>query len=228
MRGEGNEQTFTRLEEKLILAMAEQEKIADDEIYAELGAEVVERGAVNWEWVQAIARILERKVPGLGRLGLSFVRQVDGYLTRPHIRKAVDEMVEPHLLCGSTVVVSHSLGTIIAYRLLRKAKKKAKVPLFVTLGSPLGIDIVKRHLRPPGLTVPEGVKRWLNGTDERDYVALHARLDRKTFAEGIENVSDIDNRNDAHAIADYLSDSTICWRIHSAVCSPQTDGSQPR
>jgi pimeloyl-ACP methyl ester carboxylesterase len=130
----------------------------------------------------------------------------------------VDETVGPSLLRGSTVVVAHSLGTIVAYRLLRDANEKAKVPLFVTLGSPLGINAVKQHLRPPALNIPEGVTKWLNGTDERDYVALYARLDRDTFAEGIENVSDVHNRkSDAHAIVDYLSDSTICRRIHAAL-----------
>jgi len=92
------------------------------------------------------------------------------------------------------------------------------VPLFVTVGSPLGIDVVKQHLRPPALTVPVGITKWLNGTDERDYVALYARLDRDTFIDGIENVSDLHNGvSDPHAILDYLSDSTICKRIHAAL-----------
>jgi hypothetical protein len=62
------------------------------------------------------------------------------------------------------------------------------------------------------------VAKWVNGTDERDYVALYARLDRDSFAENIENISDIHNgRADAHAIVDYLADATISKRIHSAL-----------
>ena len=92
------------------------------------------------------------------------------------------------------------------------------VPLYVTLGSPLGIDVVKRHIRPPALGKPAGVRHWLNGTDERDYVALVSRLDRNTFAVGIENLADIQNRqDDAHAIVDYLTDSTVAQRIHAAL-----------
>lgn len=217
-RGEGGPSTFTSFEADLIREMAENEGITDEDVRSELGRGVVERGPLNWEWVQAIARLLERKVPALGRLSLKFVRQVDGYLARPHIRKAVDDKVGPSLLQGSTVVVSHSLGTIVSYLLLRKAGEDAEIPLFVTLGSPLGIGTVKQYLRPPALEVPAGVTKWLNGTDERDYVALHSRLDRNTFAEGIENVSDLSNRSDdAHAIVDYLSDSTICQRIHAAL-----------
>lgn len=214
----GGFETFTQFEADLIREMGAKEGITDEDVRSELGAGVLERGPSNWEWVQAIARILERKIPALGRLSLKFVRQVDGYLTRPHIRKAVDDTVRPSLLRGPTVVVAHSLGSVISYLLLREAAEGADIPLFVTLGSPLGINTVKQHLRPPALEVPGGVTNWLNGTDERDFVALHARLDRNTFAEGIENVSDLRNQtDDVHAIEDYLSDSTISRRIHAAL-----------
>ena len=78
--------------------MAAKEGISDAEIRAELGQEVVARGPANWEWVQAMARVLESKIPVLGRVGLSFVRQVDAYLTRQHIQEAVDDIVRPCLL----------------------------------------------------------------------------------------------------------------------------------
>jgi pimeloyl-ACP methyl ester carboxylesterase len=217
-RGAGDAGTFTPLEEALIRDMAAKEGITDADVRQEVGEEVVARGPANWEWLQAMARVLERRVFGLGALGLGFVRQVDGYLTRPHIRSAVDDIVRPALLRGPAVVVAHSLGTVVSFRLLRAAGAQARVPLFVTLGSPLAINAVKRHLRPPVLAKPAGVGKWLNGTDERDYVALYSRLDRDTFAEGIENLSDIHNRqDDAHAIADYLADRFVAERIHAAL-----------
>jgi hypothetical protein len=215
-RGEGAPGEFTALEEALIREMGA--GISDDEVRAELGQEVVARGPANWEWVQGIARVLQRRVPGLGTLGLGFVRQVDAYLTRPHIRAAVDNVVRPCLIGERTIVVAHSLGTIVTYRLLQGAEGACEVPLYVTLGSPLGIDVVKQHIKPPALGRPPGVRRWLNGTDERDYVALVGRLDRNTFAGGIENLSDIHNRQeDAHAIVDYLADATIAQCIHAAL-----------
>jgi hypothetical protein len=217
-RGEGEPGTFTPLEESLIREMAAKEGITDLEVRGELSQEIVARGPANWEWVQGLARVLERKVPGLSSLGLGWIRQVDSYLTRPHIQQAVDDIVEPCLLRGRTIVLAHSLGTIVAYRLLRKAGNTASVPLFVTVGSPLAITTVKQHIRPPSLQRPLGVTSWLNGTDERDYVALYSRLDRNSFAEGIENLSDIHNRQtDAHAVVDYLADAVISQRIYSAL-----------
>lgn len=219
-RGAGGPGEFTPLEEALIRQMGADAGISDADVRTELGQEIVARGPANWEWVQGLARLLQRRVPGLGDFGLRFVRQVDAYLTRPHIREAVDELVAPCLAGEPTVVVAHSLGTIVAYRLLQKAGATARVPLFVTLGSPLGIDAIKQHIRPPKLGRPSGVAHWLNGTDERDYVALISRLDKNTFATGIENLSDISNRrDDAHFIGDYLSDKRIADRIHKALAA---------
>ncbi len=224
-RGEGGPLTFTPLEEELIRAMAAKkeimptgQRITDAEVRAELGQEVVTRGPANWEWVQAIGRLLERQVPGLGNFGLKFVRQVDAYLTRPHIQKAVDDIVGPSLTQGRTIVVAHSLGTIVAYRLLRYATQSVDVPLFMTLGSPLGIETVKNNLQPPPRQIPAGVTKWLNGVDERDYVALVSRLGGTSFAANIEDIIDIHNRqSDAHFIVDYLSDTRISRRIHTAL-----------
>ncbi|MEA2879476.1 MAG: hypothetical protein QOF14_4672 [Hyphomicrobiales bacterium] len=217
-RGDGAPGTFTPLEEELLREMASNAGVSNEEVRAELGQEVVARGPANWEWVQALGRVLERKVPTLGQRGLGFVHQVDAYLTRPHIRAAVDDIVRPFLLNGPTVVVAHSLGSVVAFRLLREVASRAVVPLFITLGSPLAINVVKKYLRPPALQIPEGVSKWLNGSDERDYVALYARLDRDSFAEGIENISDIHNRrDDAHAIVDYLGDKTVAKQLHAAL-----------
>jgi hypothetical protein len=217
-RGGGAPNAFTPLEEELIRETAFKEGVTDLEVREELGQEVVAKGPANWEWVQGLARVLERRIPGLSDLGLSWVRQVDGYLTRPHIQQAVDAIVEPSLLKGRTIVVAHSLGTVVTYRLLRRAGLAANIPLLVTVGSPLAITTVKQHIRPPSLQRPSGVASWLNGTDERDYVALYSRLDRNSFAEGIENVSDLHNRRaDAHAIVDYLTDEAISQRIQAAL-----------
>lgn len=170
------------------------------------------------EWIQGIIRFLERDIPGFGPFLLSFTRQVDAYLTSRRIRAAVDKIVRPSLLDGPTVIVAHSLGSVIAYRLLRQIETRANVPLLVTLGSPLGICTIKEHLSPPSLAVPPAVEAWLNATDERDCVALLSRLDRDTFADGIENIADVRHTKDnPHEIADYLGHATVARRIHAAL-----------
>lgn len=204
-------------EEAMIYEFAAANGVSDVEVRAELGSEVVARGPANWEWVQAIGRVLEKRVPLFRKFGVSLVVQVDAYLNRPHVTTVIDDIVAPYLKAGPAVVVSHSLGTIVAYRLLRKANEGA-VPLLVTLGSPLGIIAVKERIRPPKLAQPSQVVRWLNGSDERDFVALYAKLDGSTFCGGIENIYDIHNRQeDAHSIIDYLADERIARAIHRAL-----------
>jgi hypothetical protein len=204
-------------EEAMIREFADAYDVEDAEVRAELGSEVVARGPANWEWVQAIGRVLERRIPLFRKIGVSLVVQVDAYLNRPHIMKAVDDIVAPFFKPGAVVIVSHSLGTIVSYRLLRQTNS-GNVPLFVTLGSPLGITAVKDCIRPPKLAQPAQVGHWLNGVDDRDFVALYASLDADTFCVGIENVTDIHNRQeDAHSIIDYLADARVARAIHGAL-----------
>jgi len=67
---------------------------------------------------------------------------------------------------------------------------------------------------------PAQVDHWLNGVDERDFVALYATLDASTFCAGIENVTDIHNREeDAHSIVDYLADERVARAIHEVLNS---------
>lgn len=209
-KGSGDVGEFDPLEEAILREMAAREGITDREVRTELGSEVVAKGPANWEWVQGIARVLEHRIPPFRAVALRFVRQVDAYLTRPHIRSAVDALVEPALASSPDVVIAHSLGTVISYRLLRKLGSDTSVKLFVTLGSPLGINAVRDRLKPPQLAVPSGVGRWINGADERDYVALRASLNDRSFCSGIENFPDFHNsRDDAHGIVDYLADPRV-------------------
>jgi hypothetical protein len=70
---------------------------------------------------------------------------------------------------------------------------------------------------PTPLRFPPGVDHWLNVTDQRDFVALEAALDRKTFLDGIENILDVDNGDDPHSIERYLADTTVARRLARAL-----------
>jgi hypothetical protein len=209
---------FTHLEETLLRDIGIEKGISEHHVRAEFDREIARSRLARWQWVQGIARILERDVPDIGDIALRFVRQVDAYLTCQEIRDAVDSVVRPSILKGPAVIVAHSLGSVITYRLLREAEGAAEVPLFVTLGSPLGFHAVKQYLNPPSLAVPIAVQTWLNAADARDCVALYARLDRNTFADGIENVANVHHaRDNPHAIAEYIGHATVAERIHVAL-----------
>ncbi|HEX6360827.1 DNA/RNA non-specific endonuclease [Actinophytocola sp.] len=106
---------------------------------------------------------------------------------------------------GPVVVLAHSLGTIIAYDVLRELDAgELAVPLFVTAGSPLGVTEVQDLITNP-LEVPSVVSRWLNVSDLRDLVALdhtvrsEFRPPEKCQDAFVSNTSD-----NHHGIAEYL------------------------
>ncbi|MFG2294378.1 alpha/beta hydrolase [Streptomyces sp. NPDC048603] len=77
---------------------------------------------------------------------------------------------------GPTVVVAHSLGTVVALETLHE--HKGEVPLFVTIGSPLGIrTAVLPRTRPQPLATPECAGRWLNFWDRDDVIAARPVLE---------------------------------------------------
>ncbi len=202
----------------LVLELAERAGISDEEIAAELGQERVARGPENWEWVHAAGRVISRRVPWLGeRLLPVMTRDVHAYLSRLDVTEAVNDLVAADLDAGPAVVVGHSLGSIVAYWVLTERAPGVDVRLFVTVGSPLGVDVVKKYLPRP-LGRPSGVAHWLNAADERDPVALYSRLDRDIFPAEIENVNDVHNPSDnPHGIAGYLGDRVVAQRLSAAL-----------
>ena len=200
--------------------------IEDSAIAAEMDPNnpVVQRGVLNWGWVQAALRVIDRRVPfGSGSSIALFTNDVYQYISSPGIRDQVDGGVRKAFTSGvSTVVVSHSLGTVVAYSLLGREGQAAgwQVPCFVTLGSPLAITAIKRAFRPN--KHPACVAHWFNAMDRHDVVALYP-LDGTHFpiTPAVENKTDVMNHTDnRHGIAGYLDDAAVAKRIYDAVTAP--------
>ena len=166
--------------------------------------------------------------PGIGDalfkwLSKDFIKDTAAYFFDPVQKKAMQDrlidVLDQHA-DKPVVLIAHSQGTIIAYDVLRKLNgrtpsgHKLRIPLLVTLGSPLGIDEVQRKLTQP-LQVPSGVAAWANFADLLDPVAL----DKSLAGEFRGDVSIRDSliRNpvfgNPHSAVGYLSTSPV----HSAV-----------
>ena len=194
--------------------------ISDEEIQEELRASAdpssFEDGEEwvppNWEWVQNVLRVIARKHPAFAnRMLARFTKDVWVYLTHPGVRDRVDGIVSALLTGEPTVIVAHSLGTIVAYSVLHR--KKRNIPRLVTLGSPLGVDAVRRQLEP--ISFPDGVGEWINGYDEQDFVALRG-LDEASFDvwPRIQNLSTLKNQTfNRHSIVGYLDDAAVARAI---------------
>ena len=154
IRGEGAETDERAFVEALVAEIKEQTGLTDEQVREALGAEVIERGPLNWEWTQAVLRAVDRFVPGASGASVAlFTRDVYRYLTNPGIRDRIESGVLQAMEPGvPTVVVAHSLGTVVAYSLLRRegASRGWNVPLFITVGAPLGVRVIKQRLSPIG------------------------------------------------------------------------------
>jgi hypothetical protein len=189
---------------------------------------VVERGPLNWGWVRGLLRVLDQHVPGASGLSVAlFTRDVYLYLKNGRVRKSINSGVQQALTPGvESVVVGHSLGSVVAYWLLAEQGEDNgwKVPSFFTVGSPLAVTEVKQTIRQElGLLQhPSCVGKWFNAMDPDDVVALYP-LDNEHFAVDpqIENKTDVDNQtSNQHGIRGYLNNPDIAKRIYDALVTP--------
>lgn len=209
---------------EMIVEMAAHEGIAEIDIKAQLSPEVIAKGPANWGWVQGILSALDQISPLSKAVMTLITADVAKYLTNSATQKKIDDGVRSALrLDQEAVVVSHSLGTVIAYNVLMSrtgAFPNIKVPLFVTLGSPLAVNAVESRLRPHGF--PSMVSSWYNAMDPDDVVSLYP-LDKKHFNTGgtIENYEQVENWTDnQHGISGYLDDSQVAKKIYEALIAP--------
>ncbi|WP_339134114.1 MAG: hypothetical protein WGN25_14500 [Candidatus Electrothrix sp. GW3-4] len=217
-RGAAPDTKEASLRGEMLAELAENAGITDEDIKAHYSGQAVEKGPLNWEWIQAILRALDSTPMGEATLDL-FTRDVYVYLTNRAIRKAINKIIKDKFNGEPCVVVGHSLGTVVLYNVLRELGSQANAKYCMTLGSPLGIKAIKRLLVPPALAMPTGVLEWFNAYDERDVVALRP-LDSEVFPidPSVRNKSDVDNHTDnRHGIVGYLDDREVAQWIYNAL-----------
>lgn len=140
-----------------------------------------------------------------------YLRDVAVYLTRA--RSQVLDLVRNAIPPAVPIVlVSHSLGTVVARDLLDDAQLRARATFWVTAGSPLGLDAVQRNLLTPGAHNP-GVD-WLTAYDVHDIVALGHPLE-PAWGLPLHDIR-VDNGDSPHSIERYLGHPEVAGPIGSA------------
>ena len=205
----------------LLREMLRRNGISDEEVKRELSqgdaAQLVqEKGPLNWPWVLAGLRVLDRVKAGAWAVS-TFTHDVWVYLDDPLVREKINAGVRGAYYGEPTVFLSHSLGTIVAYAVLKSDPAKDwKVPTLITVGSPLGIEAVWNRLRP--VDFPECVGRWLNGRDPLDTVALYPLTPTPFNDSEITSKNNVRNTSDNHhGIESYLADPDVARWIHHAL-----------
>lgn len=110
------------------------------------------------------------------------------------IREILKKQLRPILQNNEKVLlIAHSLGSVIAYDVLWELSHienlPGKVDMFLTIGSPLGMNYVQRRLAGHDYTdikkYPSNIHHWVNISAEGDITALD-RIFADDFSEMIE------------------------------------------
>ena len=217
-KGSAVNEDFLNFQAEVAEAMRQRAGITDAQVQEEFGANTTERGPQNWAWVQAIIRAIDRNAGGVSQSVIeNIMRDVYLYTTRAGVRDVVDRIVGPAVNETPCVVIGHSLGSVVAYNILRTDRRALNVKAFITVGSPLAIRAIRDQLRPIGFPAP--AKAWYNAFDPKDVVALYP-LDAANFPvhPAVENYAKVLNPTDnRHGIIGYLDDADVAKHVLDAL-----------
>jgi hypothetical protein len=220
IKGDNADAQETQFVRSMLLEIQQQTEVTDQQVQ-ELADGPIERGILNWEWVQNVLEAIDTHVPYASGAAVALAtRDVYKYLHHDGIRGVINAGVGAAITPGvETVVVGHSLGSVVSYHLLKNEGQANgwKVPLYLTVGAPLAVRAVKQGLAP--IKHPACVGAWFNAMDPRDIVSLYP-LDAAHFDidPAIENKTDVDNPTEnRHGIVGYLPDPVVARRIYDAL-----------
>ncbi|MER9971339.1 hypothetical protein [Mesorhizobium sp. M0060] len=214
---------------EFLRAYADEADVSEEELRAAAIAEgipleAVAQGVPHEGWVIAFARVLERLLPTKGKyVARLFLRQAAIYIGDPVLAAKIERIVTKQVFTGKqdpSIVIGHSLGSVVSYRMLAgQALAGRSLPLFVTVGSPLSVDMFRPILPKRGRLPSPPVARWVNGRNKEDFVTMGKAITKKSIGfEGVEDVTDIiDNEDDRHDISAYLRSPKISRAIFDAV-----------
>jgi len=164
----------------------------------------------------ALEGILARAIP-----------DVFEYLEQPVWRGAANAIVVKACVeSGARVLIGFSMGTIVAYDVLRSEGAGLPVKAFLTCGSPIGLEPIHKRLLKDGPTAfPKQLDLWVNiwneddvatGVREADLAALFpggAIQNQRTWG----HEASLTNPFAPHNAVDYLSSLAMGLALHVAL-----------
>ena len=185
--------------------------IGDEDIAVEMGHQdaAVKQGFFHDRKFIAIVQLLEKISPWQGKHVMRVLSQAYTYINDEDAAAAVDAVVQPELEGEPSLILAHSLGTIVTYKILRDLIRDKKHK-FLTLGSPLGIKAVRNGIGPKFSLPTKSVSDWSNGLDKDDFVSFKRKLKNAGYEGDIREYNDINNGgDDPHSIQKYLTDHWV-------------------
>lgn len=169
---------------------------------------------LSWDLARRVLVELARRTRVDQEIISAHLRDVAVYLT--HARAEVLDAVRRAVpAAGSLVLVTHSLGTVVGRELLDDPGIRSRTRMWITVGSPLGLEAVQRNMRPPGALHPGPPVDWISAYDVRDIVALGHPL-RPMYGDPLRDIR-VENGDRPHAIERYLGHPEVASPIGEAL-----------
>lgn len=138
------------------------------------------------------------------------------------------------------MLIAHSMGSIIAFDVLSLFEEEIQIDTFVTIGSPLGLPVVKSKIaaelklknhKTSKLGAPVSIKnQWLNFSDLEDRVAFNYKLG-DDFSENLNGIKVIDfevtntyvtnGQHNPHKSYGYLRTPELAEKIYQFLCKKE-------
>jgi hypothetical protein len=201
---------------------ADDKEIADGAIAAAEGGEHPQGSGrvIGWA-VRTLSKVgfFAHPVYGAAALVKTALKQVTRYLDDANIRVEAQSSVLKLIGPETKVIIAHSLGSVVAWEAIMLRPPK-ELNLFVTIGSPLGLESIVYPRLAPDRKYPEPAKKWVNYADRDDFIASNPKKIAKQFPSGGDRyVSDwtADNGAEPHNARFYLGKVEIGRSVAEAL-----------
>lgn len=210
------------------LAASDAERARLHQVLNEVEAAPAPAAAAADVHAQGVVDVLNRAL--LKLISAALLQDVHDFFFVPARRTQMRESLLQRIRAGGGpfVVIAHSQGSLIAYDVLRELQPQdCEVSLLLTLGSPLGLPVVRSMFKEwtgtPKLPFPPCVARWVNVAERRDPVALDDDLSDDIADAGgrFHNIAgskiNPDWQHNPHSAAGYLSIPDVRAEVRRAV-----------
>lgn len=207
-KGASIDQSYELFLKEAINDIYEHSSITESDILKELqDGDATEKGIENWGWIHAIVKAIDRKYTGVSKYFIEkYLEDVHLYISSRGVSTQINSVIENFITNEPTIIVGHSLGSVIGYNVINDNLGQLGRFKYVTIGSPLGIRAINKKIKSPFKNHAE--LGWYNAYDDDDIVALNP-LDNNNFpvTPNIENYGKVkNNTGNQHGIKGYLND----------------------
>lgn len=137
------------------------------------------------------------------------------YLDNSEFMNEVHQRILERLEKGQQyIIVAHSLGTIIAYNLIRQFQSEYTIERFITLGSPMAFNVIQSKLSHPIVRPSSLSGDWHNFYSHDDFLSTLPLINAPfNFHPEIINTSISTFINSPHDIVGYLQHPAVIQNI---------------